>query len=268
MCVFHERGTQVKLTVLGGASFVPNPGQGCSSYLIESDSASILLDCGPDTLQELRKHTDYSKLDAIVISHLHADHILDLIPFRYGLVYGLASLDERIKLYLPPDGMNLFNNIADALDVADESNADFWAEPFDILEYATDETVEIEDLVVSFTPTQHFVPCNAIKVQNEAGTICYTADTGRVDNLVQFATNADILISEATSVDHVDVPKNARGHLTPEDAGDLARLSKSKLLLLSHLWSERSDDEVLQAARRRFDGNIAIAKPGSTLYVG
>src|SRR5579875_1707271 len=102
----------MKVTVLGGAAACPNPGQGCSSYLIEHGSSSLLLDCGPDTLSTLRQATDYRSIDAIIISHTHADHTLDLIPYRYGLRYEPAGERHRIPLWLPPDGSQFLEWLA------------------------------------------------------------------------------------------------------------------------------------------------------------
>src|SRR5690606_14660438 len=106
----------------------PNPGQGCSSYLVRHESSDIVIDCGPDTLQELRKHADMTQLDGIVISHLHSDHMIELVAYRYGLHYGpgrAANVGERpIPLWVPPGGVDLLDSLAVALKMSAEDPAE------------------------------------------------------------------------------------------------------------------------------------------------
>lgn len=255
------------VTSLGGAAAWPNPDQGCSAYLVRAGNSRVLLDCGPDTLHVLRGQTDFTSLNGVVISHFHADHTLDLVPFRYGLVYGPFSINHRIPLWLPPGGHDFLNGLARALGAGNENPNAFWSEVFDVHEYEIGGGFTIADLTFETTPTQHFVPCNAIRVTTAGGkTVVYTADTGTVEPLVSFARDADLLISEATVRDHGDVPINERGHLTPQDAAELAARANVKALLISHLWAERTDDEVLDAARG-YAGPSKIAKPGLTIDV-
>lgn len=257
----------VRVTVLGGAAAWPNPDQGCSSYLVKAGNSSILLDCGPDTLHVLRSQTDFTSLTGIVISHFHADHTLDLVPFRYGLVYGPFSVEHRIPLWLPPGGHDFLNGLARALGAPNENPAKFWTASFDIHEFEPGVDFTIADLTISTTATQHFIDCYAIRVRTDDGkVIVYTADTGTIEPLVAFAGNADLLISEATVRDHGNVPLEGRGHLTPQDAAELASRANARSLLVTHIWAERPDDEVLTAAGG-YGGRIKIAKPGLKLDV-
>lgn len=91
-----------RLTILGGSAAGVGTGQGCTGYLVQSDSTSIVLDLGPNTLLELRKHTDFRRLDGIVISHLHMDHVLDLFAMRFALAYNPERPPRPIPLWLPP----------------------------------------------------------------------------------------------------------------------------------------------------------------------
>src|SRR3954452_4462060 len=77
----------MRLTVLGKSPSWQDAGGACSGYLIEEDGASVLLDCGNGVFSKLRRYRDYTTIDAVVLSHLHADHFLDLVPFSYALPY-------------------------------------------------------------------------------------------------------------------------------------------------------------------------------------
>ena len=97
---------RMKLTgMLGGSAAGPGPGQGCSGYLVESGDSRIVLDLGPGTLPELRRHTDYRTLDGIIISHMHLDHVLGSArsPVR-ALRTTRCQRRCPIPLWLPPDG--------------------------------------------------------------------------------------------------------------------------------------------------------------------
>lgn len=253
----------LSLTVLGGAAAWPNPGQGCSAYLITSANANILLDCGPNTLLELRQQVDYHNLDAIVLSHCHADHMLDLVPFRYGLKYGPNPSTRRIPLWLPPGGIERLELLAEALAFGSEDVSGFWSGVFDPREYDPSGTLRLDEVTITFTPTQHFVPCYAMRIVSVDGkAFGYSADAGTIEPLVALMAGTTHMLVEATERDHDDRATEQRGHLTPEDAGRLAASCGATTLILTHLWSERPDQEVMDAAADAFNGEILIAKRG------
>jgi len=255
------------LTILGGAAAWPNPGQGCSAYLVTSDDTRLLLDCGADTFLALREHTDYHALDAVVISHCHADHMLDLVPFRYGLKYGPDPVNRRTPLWLPPGGIERLDALANALAYGSEDSSGFWSDVFDVHEYEPERNLHLNGVTIEFAPTQHFVPCYAMRVNHPNGTaIGYSADTGAIEPLIAAMTGTSLLLVEATERDHGEIALEDRGHLTPQDAGRLATECGVETLLLTHVWSERADDEVIAAAALTFAGRIAVAKPG--MHVG
>ena len=251
------------VTVLGGAAAWPNPGQGCSAYLVSSDETRVLLDCGPNTLLELRKHADFTTVSAIIVSHCHADHILDLIPYRYGLVYGPSELPRRIPVWLPPGGIERMMLFAQACGGQGEDAADFWSNVFDFHEYCETDVIEIDELRVSFSPTQHFIPCFALRVEAASGEgIGYSSDTGNIEPLIEGFRGVTTVIVEATLLSHDDTPLLERGHLTPEDAGELANRVGARTLVLTHLWCERPDHDVVTAATTQFSREVVVAKPG------
>ncbi len=258
----------LRFTVLGGSAAVPNPGQGCSAYLVRDDTTTVLLDCGPDTLLELRKHVDFRGIDAILISHCHADHILDLVTLRYGLVYGPGGPYPPIPLWLPPGGIAIIDALGQALGSQGEDSADFWRESFELVEYDPSASLDIGSLTVRFAATQHFTECYAMRVSAPGGqSLVYGADTGNIEPLVGFAEGAGLLVAEATADDYGELMPEKRGHITPEDAGAWASRARVERLLITHLWHERDPASVVRRAATRFDGPIDIASVGQTLYV-
>jgi ribonuclease BN (tRNA processing enzyme) len=251
------------VTVLGGSAAWPNPGQGCSAYLVGDGTTTILLDCGPDTLLELRKHVDFTALDAIVISHCHADHILDLVPYRYGLIYGPADLARKIPIWLPPGGLARIEKLGRAFDGQGESFLSFWEPAFDLAEFDPAAPLRIKDLRITFAATQHFVTCYAMRVATPGGdAIFYSSDTGAIGPVLELARHADVVIAEATLERHDERPPRERGHMTPADAGRLGAAALAKTLIVTHLWSERPDEHVRSIVTEHFSGRVLIAKPG------
>ena len=255
----------LRLTVLGGAAAWPNPGQGCSSYLVEASDTALLIDCGPNTVLTLREHVDYHAVDAVVISHWHSDHILDLIPYRYGLVYGPGELSRPIPLWLPTEGREHLAGIAAAISGSDEDASVFWSRVFDIREYEPDDVLEVGGLRLSFAVTQHPLPCRAIRVDHRSGaSIAYSADTGAIAPLVELFRDADVALIEATLDAYEPMPPT---HLTPEDAGRLARRANVRQLILTHLWSERPAEQVIARAMTEYAGPTRVAARGLVVDV-
>ncbi len=102
---------------------MPRPGGASSSYLIQTSNAAVLIDVGSGSLGKLQLFTEYARLDAILISHMHADHFFDLVPLRYGLKYGDVSRAQRLPLWLPPGGRGALEALRRA--VATDAPADF-----------------------------------------------------------------------------------------------------------------------------------------------
>ncbi|HET9016189.1 MAG TPA: MBL fold metallo-hydrolase [Thermomicrobiaceae bacterium] len=256
----------MKLTVLGGAGACPNPGQGCSSYLVESSDERLLLDCGPDTLSVLREHADYRAVTAVLISHLHADHTLDLVPYRYGLKYGPDGTGRPVPLWLPPGGRAFLHRLAQALAGDDEASSEFFESVFDVSEYDPQRGLSIGGFRVRFHPTRHYLPCWAIQVRDDDRTLAYLADTGPTTDWGNFGLHADLMVCEGTLLAQPEhVTPEQQGHLTARQAGEIARSRSARRLLLTHLWSELGNERYRAEAAAGFGGPVDLAWPGLTL---
>lgn len=259
----------LEVTFLGGAAAWPNPGQGCSSFLVRSGDETILVDCGSNTLLELRKHIDFREVGAIVLSHCHSDHILDLVPYRYGLVYGPGESDRAIPLYLPPGGIGTLDALADALGGQGERNEAFWDGAFKRSEYDPHSSLTLGTVSVQFARTDHPAECYAMRLSTGDGVVLvYSADTGSIDSVTDLAQNCDVLIAEATMPDGSDKSGGEVGHLSPTEAGRLADQTKAGTLVLTHLWAERPDEDVVRGASAHYHGPILVAKPGLVVNAG
>jgi ribonuclease BN (tRNA processing enzyme) len=254
------------LTVLGGGAASVGTGQGCSGYLVSTEATRIVLDLGPGTLTELRKHTDFRSLHGIVVSHLHVDHMLDLIALRFSLAYNPVKPARPTPLWLPPGGIEFFDRLGGVFSTYGDP-AGFFTDVFDIAEYDPDTQLQIGDVAMSFAPTVHFVPCWAIRVhpRDDSGDLVYTADTGPAADLSGLVAGAHAIVCEATTpVESSDVmPFADRGHLTVDEAVNLAQVADAAILVLTHMFEEHDPPALADHARTMFSGETVLAEPGA-----
>lgn len=256
-----------RLTVLGGSAAGVGTGQGCSGYLVQSDSTNLVLDLGPDTLLELRKHANFRTLDGIVISHLHLDHVLDLFALRFALKYNPEPAPKAIPLHLPADGLAFMERAAALFVTPGENPADYFSSVFDLSEYDPGSEVTLRDFTLTFAPTAHVIPCCAIRVHpaDNADDLFYTADTGNDADLDPIAAGAAVMIGEAAMPPDFDPEKIGSLHLTPQQAGDIAERAGARELVLTHIWEELGPDSFAETARAHFSGRVTIATPGASI---
>jgi ribonuclease BN (tRNA processing enzyme) len=257
----REDVQRVRVTVLGGSAAGPNPGQGCSGYLVQSGRTHVVVDLGSGTFPELRRHVDYRLIDGVVLSHGHLDHFLDVLTLRYALAYNPIAAGRQLPLWLPPGGRALLDRLAAA--IADDPNTDEFLSVFEVRHYEPDALLAIGELEFRFHPTVHYVPCWAMRISNGVdGDLFYTADTGPAANLAVSARGSYLLISEGTGTGDSQEPFESRGHMTPVEAGALARDADANILMLSHLWAENDPFQAVAEASEVFGGRVELATPG------
>jgi ribonuclease BN (tRNA processing enzyme) len=264
----------VRITVLGKSPAWQDADGACSGYLVEAGDQTVLLDCGPGVFAKLRRFVDYLDVDAVVISHLHADHILDLVPFASGLRYaprqqpvpvaGFPGTDEpvRPRLIAPPGALDAFA----ALCSAGSMTADHIELAFDITVYDPADVVEVGPLRARFQPVPHFVPCNAVELAADGARLTFSADCAPSDALVEFAAGTDLLLIEAT------LPRperdGDRGHLTPAEAGEHGARAGARRLVLTHFSDELDAAWACAEAERTFGRPVDAAHEGARYLVG
>jgi ribonuclease BN (tRNA processing enzyme) len=259
----------VELRVLGKSPAWQDAGGACSGYLVEAGRTRVLLDCGNGVFGKLRSVVDYADVDAVVVSHLHADHILDLVPYASGLIFaprhqpvpvdGWPGTDDRPRprLLAPPGARDAFRQLCAAAGMREEHIET----AFTLEEYDPAEPARVGGLAVSFQPVPHFLPTHAVEVAADAQRLTYSADSSPSEDLCAFARDTDLLLIEAT------LPRpereGPRGHLTPEEAGEHGRRAGAHRLVLTHISDELDADWARREAERGFGGPVEIAREGA-----
>ncbi len=244
----------LRVAVLGFAGAAPLDGA-CSSYVVSDGERFVLLDCGPGTVERLWRHRLLGRLDAIVISHMHADHVLDLLLFAGELVR--RELKGRPRLYLPRDRGLAVLDAFDAAFSPGESRSRFEA-AFDLAEYGAEDQIQVGELTLSFAPTAHPQPCFAVRVSDGEVALVYGADGRPSEALEQLAASADLLMLEATFANEAEAAAT-HGHMTAQQAGELASRADAQRLLLTHLLPG-AGERLRALAKRHFDGRIDLAR--------
>jgi ribonuclease BN (tRNA processing enzyme) len=264
----------MRVTVLGKSPSWQDAGGACSGYLISEGATNLLLDCGNGVFGKLRRHLDYVSVDAVVLSHLHADHFLDLVPFSYALTYAPrqqpVAVDRwpgsdspaRPDLHAPPGAGDVFRRVVGAW-----GNDDLIEKAFTLREYDASDTLDVGPLRIGFHEVEHFVQAFAVEITSETtgGRFVFGADTGPSEKLVQFARAADLLMVEAT------LPRpereGPRGHLTPAEAGDHASRAEVGALVLTHISDELDQSWARREAEQAFGGPVTVASEDAVFVV-
>ena len=254
----------MRLTILGRSPASPNPGEACAGYLVEGAGSRVLVDIGPGVVAQLviRHHPD--DLDAVVVSHMHADHMLDLVTLRYVYPWRGRPKDERLRVVLPPGSAEQMLDLARGI-----GNARHFEDCFRLSEH--DGSAPIVGGSLSLTPieTQHYIPCWGFRIEADGRRLAYTADTAPGMGLSELADGADLLLSEATlrTLDEDAAPPEPRGHLLPAEAGVAARDGGSQRLMLTHLPVNGEGSWAREAAGDAFGADVEVAQPGETYEI-
>ena len=249
----------MRLTVLGRSPARPNPGEACAGYLIEGGGARLLVDIGPGVVAQLLLQGHPDQLDAVVVSHMHPDHMLDLVTLRYVYPWRSRPRDERLRVFVPPGSTEQLRDLARGV-----GSRKHLEDVFQLSEHDGRSTMSFGDMSLTPIETQHFIPCWGFRAEADDRRIAYTADTGPCDALHDLATDADLLVSEATlrSVDEDAAPPQPRGHLLPAEAGDAARVAGARRLLLTHLPVDEDGAAWARAeAATAYGREVEVAEP-------
>jgi len=259
----------VRITVLGKSPSWQDAGGACSGYLVQEAGHTLLLDCGNGVFSKLRDHLDYVEVNTVLISHMHADHFLDLVPFSYALTYaprqqpvpvaGWPGTTEpaRPELYAPIGAGETFRSI-----VSCWGSEGLIEEAFTLREYRPWDELEAGPFSIRFCEVPHYMPTFAMELRDEEGRrFTYSADCSPNDQLVQFARGTDLLMIEAT----LPRPERTgeRGHLTPAEAGEHGRRAGAERLVITHFSDELDSGWAREEAAAAFGGPVELAHEGA-----
>jgi ribonuclease BN (tRNA processing enzyme) len=249
----------MRLTVIGCAGSFPGPEAGCSAYLVEADGFRLLVDFGAGSFSAMQRYASLHGLDAILLSHLHCDHIFDACHYVVVRRYAPDGPFPPVPLYGPAGTQQ---RLTEALGMPDDGALD------DVYTFHTlrPETFEIGPLKVTVDRVNHPVETFGVRLEHGGRVLAYSADTGMCDALLRLAQDADVFLCEASFLDGELNPPDL--HLTGREAGQVATKAGAARLLLTHLVSAwGSEAATYEAAALAFAGPVGVVRPGDQYEV-
>ena len=238
----------MRLTILGNNGPYPCGGGACSGYLLESDSGNtaILIDCGTGVLANLMGMDALDRLDAVVLSHLHYDHMSDLLPMQYAIQFHPRK--HPLPVYAPrtPEPVRALLEGAPCYDLWDCQDA------------------TVGEMKIAFNPARHPVETYAVAVTCDGARFVFTGDSNTDALLELFCEGADLLLADAGL--SAEDWKPTAPHFSTALCGQLAKNTRARRLLLTHFNPKYDPDALLNEARRDFPAARA-AWVGEVFYI-
>ncbi len=260
----------MRLTIVGCAGSFPGPESAASSYLVQADDAAgrtwnLVLDLGNGALGPLQRAIEPADIDAVGLSHLHADHMSDMGALYVYLRYRPGATGSHRRPAIPVHG---------PFGTASRLAESYGLEPGEVMSaqlavhvWQPGHPVTVGPMTVTPVAVEHPVPAYGVRVSGPAEgdpertvTLAYTGDTDSCAGLDDLARDADVLLAEAS---FVEGREDVRGiHLTGRRAGQAADVGGSRRLVLTHIPAWTPTDVPLEEARQVYDGPVEVARPG------
>ncbi|ANI91916.1 MBL fold metallo-hydrolase [Dietzia timorensis] len=253
----------MQLTVIGSSGSLSGPQSTASCYLVEIPGyRPIVMDLGPGSFGRLQRYIDPGSA-TVMLSHLHADHCLDMPALLVWRRFGPHSYDERADVYAPAGADKRIGRAsaedAESIDDVSDTLAMHDWDPATPVELLGDEGVLAA--TVRSTKVNHPPLSYALRFDTPYGaSLTYSGDTAFCQDLIDLATGSDVLLCEASWEHRGEHPEGI--HMSGLEAGRTAREAGVSLLVLTHIPPWTDTDAVEAEARGEFDGEILVAKPG------
>jgi ribonuclease BN (tRNA processing enzyme) len=251
----------VRITVIGCSGSFPGPDSPSSCYLLEAEGFRLLLDVGSGALGALQQHASLDDIDAVCVSHHHPDHCLDICGFWVARTFDPHRRYPRIPVYGPAGTARRMARMYGM----DEDPGMTGAFDFVTL---TPGKREIGPFQVTLAHMNHPVETLGFRVEYAGRALAYSADTGTCPALVDLASQADVLLCEASYLSGPDPRPDM--HLTARQAAELAARAGAGQLILTHLvpWNDQQRTLAEACEFSSFSGPISLATPGRIIDVG
>ncbi len=228
----------MRLTCFGKYGPYPKANCACSCYMLTYKDKNVVIDLGCGSLSRILSKIEVRDIGALVLSHLHADHMGDALTLRYALdaAKKLGKRDIPLPVYLPGDPKSESELIADCRMI-------------DKKIIGNGSRFDICGMDVQFALMPHAVPSYAMSFIAEGRKFVYSGDTGYNEGLIAFSANADMLLMEAAFLSE-NKPENAP-HLSAAEAALIGKRANAAKLLLTHIFPEYDEGDILKEAQEQ-----------------
>ncbi len=242
----------IRITILGCAGSFAGADQVCTGYMIQAAGKNVLLDCGSGVLAQWQRHLPLSEIDAVVTTHCHPDHWLDLPVLRNALRYVL--LVERVPVYGTAETHGMARTLLD----------DELAPTFDWTTIDETSEVTIGEQRWTFSRTDHPVETLACRVDVGETSFAFSSDTGPGWDVGALGPDIDLFLCEAS------LPNDQEGlapHLSGGQAGTMARANDVGRLVITHIVPGNDGALHRSEAEVAYGAAVDLAEIGATFEV-
>jgi len=243
----------MRLTVIGCSGSIPSTDSPASCYLLEAEGFRLVLDLGSGALGPLQRYVAVHQVDAVALSHLHADHFIDMCSLWVARNWSPEGTLPRLPVYGPAEAARRVSMANDDPDVS--GVYDFAA--------LAPGVRQIGPFTVTVVHVAHPVETFAYRFEYGGRALVYSGDTGPCPALTELARSADVLLCEAGFPELPDLPPDL--HLCGSQAGQHAAAAGAGQLILTHLSRHEDPAQNLAAARDAFPGPVTLAAPGQVI---
>jgi ribonuclease BN (tRNA processing enzyme) len=250
----------MRLTIVGCSGSYPGPDSAASCYLVEAGDTRIVLDLGNGALGPLQRYANLDGIDAVLLSHLHPDHCLDLCSYFIYRRYRPEGLLPRIPVY---GSTGVAERMAAAYGQPPERRMH---EAFEFVEWSEETRYEIGPVAVTVARVAHPVLAYGMRIEHAGRVLAFSGDTGPCAALERVAQDADLFLCEAAF--QVGGDSTPGLHLNGREAAEAATRAGARGLVLTHVPPWNDPSRTLAEAAPAFDGHIELARPGLVLEIG
>ncbi|MEP6760921.1 MAG: MBL fold metallo-hydrolase [Sporichthyaceae bacterium] len=248
----------MRLTVIGCSGSFPGPEGPASCYLVEADGFRVVVDLGSGALGPLQRHCAIGDIDAVVLSHLHPDHCMDMLPLYVARTYDPTTTYDRLSVY-GPSGAGA--HLSGAYKLGGEPGL---SKAFEFIDIAAGPQ-QVGPLRVTAVRTSHPIETWGMRIEHDGRTLAYSADSGPCDQLVDLAAGADLFLCEASYREGNDNPPDL--HVTGREAGQIAEHARVERLVITHVPPWHDPEDAADEAQSSYDGLVVVARSGASYEI-
>ncbi len=253
----------MQLTILGSGTAVPSLRRAAPGYLLRAGSDLVIMDAGSGTLQRLLRHgVKHDEVSHLLITHTHLDHCGEIAPWLFASRIPASRRTRPLTIGGSAGTLEMLAGLRGVYGHWLEAAA------YDLrllaLEGRSGAVQQFEGWSLRAGEVNHIGSSLAYRVEDASGhSVVYSGDTAFCEELIELARGADLLLIECSAPDGLGMP----GHLTPSEAGEIARRAAVRRVVLTHLYPACDEVDIMSQLRSAYDGPAALAEDGATFHI-
>jgi len=242
-----------ELIIVGSGTGIPSLRRGSPGLLLISESSKVLIDSGSGTLRRmLEVGITYHDVDLLLYTHIHPDHISDLVPILFACKYSDLPREKDLLCVGGAGFKHFFNKLKKVYGSWIEAQSYHLT-----IKEISQKPLSFRDLTIFAKPMAHLPESVGYRIEfNDGKSVAISGDTDYCKNIIDLASEVDLLVLECSFPDE----KKVEGHLTPSMAGKIGLESRCKRLLLIHLYPICDQFDILKECKQIYQGDVILGE--------